>query len=152
MAYHVWIYQADLWCEDCIERIKAEARQPAHVDESDESTYDSDEWPKGPYSDGGGESDCPQNCAGCHRFLGNPLTSEGVEYVLEALESEASDLEAANRIMPAKGTAEDSPDFAYWHGSPHKAIVLEWAEDLDFYGLTEDQEQRLEAARSKLNP
>jgi hypothetical protein len=119
-----YIYQADIYCEDCgqaiIDRLRAEARDKASLqvqatatalesqygidpdkfpkffdmleraafrqlacDTSDESSYDSDEWPKGPYGNGGGESDCPQHCGDCHEFLENPLTPDGYQYVRE---------------------------------------------------------------------
>lgn len=141
-----FIFQAALYCDDCGERIRAEltADGKAPADIENESSYDSDEFPKGPYSDAGGESDSPEHCAGCHVFLDNSLTDAGVEYVLEHLESEAADLTAANRIMPAPGTAEDSDDFRYWHGSPHKAIVREWWEPVRWYGLTDAQQARLD--------
>jgi hypothetical protein len=35
-----------------------------------ESDYDSDDLPKGPYAQGGGEADTPQHCEGCGQFLG----------------------------------------------------------------------------------
>lgn len=55
---------------------------PAFADLSDESTFDSDDWPKGPYSDGGGgESDSPCHCDACGAFLWNPLTPDGAAYV-----------------------------------------------------------------------
>lgn len=73
----VFMFQAALWCEACA--------RPAHVNESDESSYDSDEWPKGPYADGGGEADTPQHCDGCGLFLENPLTADGLAYVAERL-------------------------------------------------------------------
>lgn len=60
----VYIYAADIYCEDCgkaiRERIINEGRAP--VDPNDEYSYDSDKYPKGPFSDGGGEADCPQHC------------------------------------------------------------------------------------------
>jgi hypothetical protein len=131
-----YIWQASLICEECGEALLDSLRHcPDEMERLD-----------GPYSDGGGESDAPEHCAHCHEYLANPLTSEGVEYALTAIENEALDLEAANRIMPRLGTAEESPDFAYWHGSPHKAIVLEWADDLQWYGLNDEQEARLERA------
>jgi hypothetical protein len=72
----------------------------------DERSYDSSEFPKGPYSDGGGESDVPQHCGsgadcingidlesdpsngavirvGC--FLENDLTTDGVNYLNEMI-------------------------------------------------------------------
>jgi hypothetical protein len=85
-----YIYQADIYCESCGKAIRAkldaEGRTPANV--SDERTFDSDDYPKGPYSDGGGESDIPQHCGNylaCGVFLENPLTHDGEQYVRQAI-------------------------------------------------------------------
>jgi len=78
-----YIYQADLYCASCTETIKKTLQSPTNID--DENTFDSDDYPKGPYSDGGGESDCPQHCGQCNVFLENPLTDEGYEYVKQTL-------------------------------------------------------------------
>jgi hypothetical protein len=101
----VYIYCADIYCEDCGERIRQEliASGKAPDDIDDECSYDSDEFPKGPYSDGGGESDCPQHCA-CQAecinaielsdgwkvgaWLKNPLTTDGARYVAEYLRAD----------------------------------------------------------------
>jgi hypothetical protein len=77
-----YVYKADLYCKDCIKRIKVGLLTPV-LDISNESTYDSDDYPKGPYPDGGGESDSPAHCAECHIHLENPLTSDGEDYVRE---------------------------------------------------------------------
>ncbi|MDZ4250273.1 MAG: hypothetical protein U0990_09320 [Candidatus Nanopelagicales bacterium] len=96
---NVYIYQADLWCEACGRAIKAQPDVTAPADPEDESSYDSDEYPKGPYPDGGGEADTPQHCAAgpaCVNaleldgnkygmLLENPLTKDGREYVREAV-------------------------------------------------------------------
>ena len=79
-----YIFQAALICDTCGTLYKQGTDRPAHVDENDESSYDSDEWPKGPYSDGGGEADTPQNCDHCGVFLDNPLTGDGETYVRDA--------------------------------------------------------------------
>jgi hypothetical protein len=97
-----YIYNADIYCADCARAIKqqlhAQGLRPDNY--KNEAMYDSDEWPKGPLSDGGGESDSPQHCGnhdkcynpiilpngikiGC--FLENPLTEEGYKYVKELL-------------------------------------------------------------------
>ena len=85
---NAYIYCAALYCEDCGERIRrtltAEGKAPA--DRSDESSYDSDDYPKGPFSDGGGEADSPQYCDGCGTFLENALTEEGERYTREMIE------------------------------------------------------------------
>jgi len=98
----VYIYAADIYCEQCGEairkRIEREGFAPANPD--DERSYDSDEFPKGPYCDGGGEADCPQHCGAgpqCvnaiefddgHKvgaWLENELTTDGAEYVRQAI-------------------------------------------------------------------
>lgn len=98
----VYIYTADLYCEDCgvalREMILGESAP--EFDPDDETTYDSDEFPKGPYEDGGGEADSPHHCGSgaecCNAitlkdgskvgaFLENPLTCEGQQYVRDAI-------------------------------------------------------------------
>ena len=98
----VYIYCADIYCEDCgraiRKRLRAEGSAPA--DWRDEGSYDSDEFPKGPFEDGGGEADCPQHCGSgpecvnalelddgtkVGAWLENPLTAEGARYVAEAV-------------------------------------------------------------------
>src|SRR5262245_39730866 len=105
----VYMYQADLYCEECGEGLK-ERIWGAHdlqillgedFDPNDETTWDSDEYPKGPYLEGGGESDSPCHC-GSHgdccnaitlengskvgAFLENPLTTHGLDYVQNAIQ------------------------------------------------------------------
>ena len=84
---NAYMYQAALYCEDCGEAIREQLSKadPGKLQPSLEHTYDSDDYPKGPYIDGGGESDWPQHCDSCGTFLENPLTSDGYEYVAEAL-------------------------------------------------------------------
>lgn len=133
---NAYIYNAALWCPDCIAKLKAgftelEPCKPGfflpeiegriksgehsllpdgyvldasgHIcrevkyapltcpgDPDDEHTFDSDDYPKGPYTDGGGESDTIQTCDGCHCLLENPLTSDGqrnaIDMVLDNLD------------------------------------------------------------------
>ncbi len=84
-----YIYQADLYCEDCIIQIKGSLRdrelEPPNPE--NEHSFDSDDYPKGPYPNGGGEADSPQHCGSCGLFLENPLTMEGELYVENAVES-----------------------------------------------------------------
>lgn len=60
----VYIYAADIYCKDCGEAIcdRLDKEGKAPPDHFTESMYDSDEYPKGPYPDGGGKSDSPQHC------------------------------------------------------------------------------------------
>lgn len=81
-----YVFQAALICEACaldITEGPGKRVKPPHVDTDDESSYDSDEWPKGPYGEGGGEADSPQHCDMCGVFLENPLTPDGDAYVRE---------------------------------------------------------------------
>jgi hypothetical protein len=82
----VYVFQAALLCDTCGTLYKQGTDKPAHVDENDESSYDSDEWPKGLYPDGGGEADSPQHCDHCGEFLDNPLTPDGETYVAECFD------------------------------------------------------------------
>jgi hypothetical protein len=72
---NAYAYQAALLCEDCTDRQALEYL----------SEY-SDNYPQGPYPDGGGEADSPQTCDHCHAFLENSLTSEGYLYLEDMAE------------------------------------------------------------------
>lgn len=78
-----FLFRAALHCETCARAYMAAHAAPAWADLSDESSYDSDDWPKGPYPDGGGESDSPSHCDTCGEFLDNPLTPDGAAYVAD---------------------------------------------------------------------
>lgn len=82
-----YIYQAALWCEDCGAAIRRDllALGKGPADPDDEDTYDSNDFPKGPFPDGGGEADCPQHCDDCGCWLENDLTSEGMDYLKDAI-------------------------------------------------------------------
>ena len=80
MAY---IYCADIYCEECASDIRQELTEGPRVECRD----DSDHWPQGPYGDGGGEADYPVHCGSCGLFLENPLTTDGQDYVAEALDN-----------------------------------------------------------------
>jgi hypothetical protein len=101
MAY---IYQADVWCDSCGEHIKAELdrenKTPEDVD--DESSFDSDEYPKH-YDAESEESDGPENCADGRcggfsngssygTFLQNQLTQEGYRYLKGMLDGHGATL------------------------------------------------------------
>jgi hypothetical protein len=141
---NAYIYQADIYCEDCGERIKAInqkrwslAWQTAGVSVEPFDHEDSDHLPQGPYPDGGGEADTPQHCAGCMIPLGNPLTAEGVEYVFSAIREELAN--------PDRWKTHPNYDGSYYEGSPHIAILRDWADEVCWYvGLTEEQEVLLD--------
>lgn len=92
----VYIYAADIYCQQCGEAIRERILQGFAPDDPDRS-YD---FPRGPYPDGGGEADCPLHCGAgsdCHNaielldgskvgaWLENELTTDGIEYVSEAI-------------------------------------------------------------------
>src|SRR5208337_3581974 len=72
----------------CAKEIAADIQQnypnEMPADPTDEHSYDSDNYPKGPFFDE--ESDAPEHCAGCHIFLENPLTSHGQEYMMQMVD------------------------------------------------------------------
>ena len=100
-----FIYQAALWCPDCTRTLKkqlrAEGKDPR--DYTDQYTYDSDEYPKGPLSDGGGEADSPQHCDACNVFLENPLTSDGEDYVREVVRRDHEKRKRGAKANPVVG-------------------------------------------------
>ena len=99
---NVYIYAADIYCEDCGDNIRAILlRNGCEFDPADETSYDSDDFPKGPYPNGGGFANCPQHCGNgpeCINaeelfdgskigvWLENELSIEGREYVKEAIQ------------------------------------------------------------------
>ena len=112
-----YIYNADIYCEICANRIKKGLEKEGFnpLDFEDEKTFDSNEFPKGPFSDGGGESDSPQHCGECHCPLNNDLTHDGVKYVVEYLKE-------------------------FCEGSGGSGEVLDgWARQLNDYELDEEQ-------------
>jgi hypothetical protein len=94
-----YIYQADVWCDDCGRAICRRLKRAALAPENpgDEWSFDSDEYPKRAGDDE--EADTPQHCASgeeCINALTLPdggkvgllfgeLTAVGVEYVKEAI-------------------------------------------------------------------
>lgn len=92
-----FVYQAALLCDTCAAVAMAElAGTP------EEGNEDSGHYPQGPYENGGGEADCPQHCDHCNVFLKNPLTGDGVAYVVERL---------SNNAQGESGVMEEWRDF-----------------------------------------
>jgi hypothetical protein len=100
-----YIYQAALLCEECGEEgcRKLIAQGKAPEDPTDEYSFDSDWFPKGPYLDGGGEADCPQHCDHCEVFLRNSLTTDGYEYAREQAANSCADSVARTEWAPFYG-------------------------------------------------
>lgn len=122
MAY---IYQADVWCDKCGEKIRAEltAQGKAPGDPEDERSYDSGDFPKY-YDAENEESDSPDNCASgdCAgdrgTFLQNQLTSDGYKYLKSMLDEDEPNL------PPAVQEWADYYSFKY-HDNPYNSPV-EW--------------------------
>ncbi len=75
-----YVYDAALLCDECgVEKID-ELRA-----ENVEDTGDSNDFPQGPYPNGGGEADTAQHCDACNVFLENDLTSDGYRAVAETI-------------------------------------------------------------------
>jgi hypothetical protein len=110
--YH---YDGAEYCEDCLP-----------VDEDSEQVeYDC------------GEQDYPAHCCVCHQPLDYTLTSDGVEYVLDALKVElAKPIDERNELHPCYvGT--------WYEGSRHVEITRDWATALSNCSLTSDQQDLL---------
>lgn len=56
----MYMYQADLWCNDCGDAIRERLQQEGKAPD-DSGVYDSEDYPIS-YPEAG-ESDCPQHCA-----------------------------------------------------------------------------------------
>lgn len=111
-----YAYSAALYCAHCGEGIRrdltAAGKAPANPD--DESSYDSDAFPKGPYGDGGGEADSPQHCDACGVFLENPLTPDGDAYVRERVEPYRPDGDTSWQEAAEAAERADKPALAEW--------------------------------------
>lgn len=81
-----YIYKADNYCDKCGDEICEELTKQgkAPEDPDNESTYDSDDFPKSADHESE-ESDSPQHCANCKEFLENPLTQDGYKYAQRCL-------------------------------------------------------------------
>lgn len=83
------------------------------------------------------EVDCPQHCAECDYPLDYSLTSDGVQYVLEAIR------ESLKVGRKARNTIHDVYQGGWYAGSRHCEIVREWAEKLKWYGGLSNREESL---------
>jgi hypothetical protein len=96
-----YIYRAALVCKECGDKIKAQlaAEGKAPANPEDERSFDSDDYPKGPYADGGGESDVPESCDVCHKFLQNPLTQAGYRYLRELVQDHETSGRGSDEVI-----------------------------------------------------
>jgi len=112
---NAYIYQANIYCEPCIKEMVTQVQ--------DIHEFDSDEYAKGPFSDGGGESDYPTHCGLCHDFLENPLTTEGEEYVKGVIHDPLLEVHPADH--------DDAYAFEEQRSHEPAVIMRQWRE---FYG------------------
>lgn len=114
----VYTFRAALWCDSCVRNTLKDSEDViaafpdlwqggGHLVSTDdmiraavtaagrnpdnESTWDSDQFPKNAGEDGGGESDTPQHCGCCGVFLENPLTNAGLHYAIDQLIQHSED-------------------------------------------------------------
>ena len=127
-----YIYRAAFWCGPCIIKALVAERKaaPGAIDMSpaealeqivsangltSESHYDSDDLPKGPNAEGGGEADAPQHCDGCGQFLGNPLTVDGLicveNMIRDYLRTRKVSGAAADAVIEWADSYKDELDF-----------------------------------------
>jgi len=95
----VYVYAADLLCEDCGKKCREEltAEGKAPEDPDDEVSYDSDDFPKGPTEEG--SSDSPSHCSDCGCFLETELTDVGVDELLSDCERAMRGDREANDVL-----------------------------------------------------
>lgn len=136
----VYVFQAALICTDCSHGVQGALVKPDHVDMHDESSYDSDDWPKGPYSDGGGEADSPQHCDMCGVFLDNPLTPDGETYVRDVFRQFVETGRGSLDVLAEWKAAYD------WVWSDFESITLEGMREEGLTDLCERRAADLEAA------
>lgn len=70
----MYAYNVAMYCDDCSYDIMEELNY--------DDSGDTDDYPQHVNND---EADCPQHCDGCGEFLGNSLTSDGADYVINAV-------------------------------------------------------------------
>lgn len=92
MTTYYYLYKAELLCQDCGEAKRTSLRLQGLAPDypSNETTYNSDDFPKGPYADTWDAMDSPAHCGLCGKFIPIGLSSAGVDYVCEALQEYAS--------------------------------------------------------------
>jgi hypothetical protein len=119
----------DTVCELCYRGIPIEDLMPSHV-----NTYLTINM----------EVDNPLHCDWCSRLLKHVLTRDGIDYVLEAMRNLIHDVDGKPRkILVDDYRIIDSSrlgrDLEQWYdGSPRYSLVLDWNEELQWYGLEGD--------------
>ena len=114
----LYIYNADLYCKPCgitiieqlNEALDKDTRNTLGWSNNPDLYEDSNSWPQ-EYPRGEGESDSPDHCGKCQRFLGRNLTDDGIAYIFEH----------------------------YWEDLDRDGVIGEVVQGwLDFYGISID--------------
>ena len=114
----LYIYNADLYCKPCgitiieqlNEALDKDTRNTLGWSNNPDLYEDSNSWPQ-EYPRGEGESDSPDHCGNCQRFLGRNLTDDGIAYIFEH----------------------------YWEDLDRDGVIGEVVQGwLDFYGISID--------------
>ena len=114
-----YIYQADVYCDDCGDAICARIRAVGNApeDEMETRSYDSDNFPK-PYAPKHEESDVAEHCGVCGQFLFNPLTSAGYRGIQEQLNRTGVtgpyELGKLSQVNKALAQVASWYNFTYW--------------------------------------
>ncbi len=103
----VYIFQAAMLCEHCAQEYMRNTPEP-------ELSEDSDNWPQGPYSSGGGEADTPQHCDYCNAFLENMLTPDGDSYVRDKAKAFETEPDMAWSEIAEAADKGGQPVLAEW--------------------------------------
>jgi len=127
---NAYIYKGGIYCWNCAEEIMKDldkkawegkipvARIPKNP--SDTHNVDSENYPAGPYNESDEEGDSPQHCAECGIFFENQLTSEGEEYVIEAVREDREKREKGKKSNP---------------------VVREWEKYYDYLDFDRNEEE-----------
>ncbi|MBT9134403.1 MAG: hypothetical protein DDT38_01134 [Firmicutes bacterium] len=97
-----YIYSASMLCSGCAEEVMANTAKPVDYDADNESSWDSGDYPKGPYNANLCEADSPAHCNRCGVFFENPLTDEGRAWVRDLLEQRGHDTTAPQCVHEYK--------------------------------------------------
>lgn len=82
---NAYVYRGALYCTPCAKAIGRPHDLTVHPLDAEARCLDSHDFAIGPYHAGGGEADSPQHCDTCGVFLGNPLTTDGLRELRDAL-------------------------------------------------------------------
>lgn len=119
----MYVFQAHTFCDSCGERIRANLAASGHapVDVSDEYSFDSDDYPKGPYPLEA--TDSPNHCACGVDCLEPVVLSDGSR--IGALLSDGLTAGGVNRLV---GMLEHAGGFYYLADSYRSALHAYWRE------------------------